>query len=139
MNNPEDLTAVLAEPATITVAGKPIAIKPLTISQLPSATHLATALFADETLRLDQDDFVFSLTQEHITLMTDLVVLMTDCPREALDLPITEFMTLFNAVLEFNANFFLMAMMKAMAANQTPTGSTSSSASKATDTPVRNS
>lgn len=119
MTDPDDLNTALAEPVTI-IAGNPVGIKPLTIMQLPKAAAIATRLFGSETVDFNQADFLMALDEQHINLMIDLIALMADCPKEQLDLPIADFMLLFNAALTVNEDFFLTVIGKAKPATTIP-------------------
>ncbi|MDO9103383.1 MAG: hypothetical protein Q7U57_00330 [Methylovulum sp.] len=104
----DDLSALLNEPEIVTIKSRRIAVRAFCIENLPEAVKLASELFGDDELKLDQEDYVLRLKDHHIALMQDLTALAVDVPRKSLSLPVTGFMRLFNKVLEVNSDFFLM-------------------------------
>lgn len=131
----DDLNQALAEPGVITLSGLTLHLKLLTIVQLPAARELAEQLFSDPALSFTASGFILDIEDRHIALMTDLIVLMVDVPKEKLALPIADFLELFNKVIAFNDDFFLAVIGRSMLTKQKAAtdGQTSSSDSEAMD------
>jgi len=108
----KELAEIIAQPDTVTIGGKPVTIKKLTIGQLPTARELALTLFTGSAIQWGSEDYAIDLEGEHIAIMKQLIALMTDLSLPDIELPLTEFFQLFFAVIQFNGDFFLQIIRK---------------------------
>jgi len=114
-----------------------IQMRPLLIDQLPLATEIAMVLFSDKKVRFQDDHVILRLQNKHIELMKNLLILVTDVPKEKLALPIKDFIVLFNNMLEMNADFFLSVTMEMQITIAEPPGQTSFNDSDNTATTIQ--
>lgn len=106
----DELKQTLATPDTLTLGDKTITIREITIGQLPAAIAYTAELFGDQHAKIEKTDFLLNLQPGHIAAMQGIVKLATDLTAAELELPLSQFVALFDAVMQKNDAFFLLSM-----------------------------
>jgi hypothetical protein len=96
---------------TVTVAGQEITVTPVSIGKIPKVLRVAKPIIGSVQDKVD----ILSIIAEHGDAVLDLASELTGLDRKLLDdAPVDEFITLVEAVLRINSDFFMQKVMPAM-------------------------